>query len=141
SMRMSPDVGCSNPAIMRSVVVLPQPDGPRKTTNSPSVISSERLLTTARSPNDFVMLLRETLISAFSPQRHEDTKRTMKFWSLCALVLSSFDRTQREATDEILLHRQRKRENRHNRDDCGCAHRAPLDSILRNAAGNSDWQG
>src|SRR3954465_1452093 len=30
-----PAVGCSNPAIIRSVVVLPQPDGPRKDTNSP----------------------------------------------------------------------------------------------------------
>ncbi len=32
---MSPDVIVSNPAIMRSVVVLPQPDGPRKAMNSP----------------------------------------------------------------------------------------------------------
>src|SRR5436853_7548046 len=30
-----PDVGCSKPAIMRSVVVLPQPLGPRNETNSP----------------------------------------------------------------------------------------------------------
>ena len=28
--RISPSVGCSKPAIMRRVVVLPQPDGPRK---------------------------------------------------------------------------------------------------------------
>ena len=28
SMRISPDVTVSSPAIMRSVVVLPQPDGP-----------------------------------------------------------------------------------------------------------------
>src|SRR3954462_2507074 len=30
-----PEVGCSKPAIIRSVVVLPQPDGPRNDTNSP----------------------------------------------------------------------------------------------------------
>ena len=36
SMRISPAVGSSKPAIMRSVVVLPQPDGPTNTTNSPS---------------------------------------------------------------------------------------------------------
>ena len=27
-MRISPDAGCSRPAIARNVVVLPQPDGP-----------------------------------------------------------------------------------------------------------------
>ncbi len=32
---MVPAVGCSKPAIIRSVVVLPQPDGPRNDTNSP----------------------------------------------------------------------------------------------------------
>ena len=36
SMRISPALGSSKPAIMRSVVVLPQPDGPTSTTNSPS---------------------------------------------------------------------------------------------------------
>src|SRR5437867_13037218 len=35
-MKMSPAVGVSRPAIMLSVVVLPQPDGPTSTTNSPS---------------------------------------------------------------------------------------------------------
>ena len=33
----APDVGSSKPATMRSTVVLPQPDGPRKETNSPGV--------------------------------------------------------------------------------------------------------
>ena len=37
--RISPEVGMSKPAIMRSVVVLPQPDGPRKVTNSPRFTS------------------------------------------------------------------------------------------------------
>src|SRR3972149_5183864 len=35
SSRIVPAVGISKPAIIRSVVVLPQPDGPRKLTNSP----------------------------------------------------------------------------------------------------------
>ena len=34
-MTMLPAVGSSKPATMRSTVVLPQPDGPRKETNSP----------------------------------------------------------------------------------------------------------
>ena len=35
-MRMVPDVGVSSPAIMRSVVVLPQPDGPSSTVKLPA---------------------------------------------------------------------------------------------------------
>ena len=35
-MRMAPALGSSSPAIMRSVVVLPQPDGPSRQKNSPS---------------------------------------------------------------------------------------------------------
>src|SRR5688572_3676009 len=59
---MSPDVICSNPAIMRKVVVLPQPDGPSSTTNSPSLISIETLATTTELPNDLVTCWREMLI-------------------------------------------------------------------------------
>ncbi|MNU03652.1 hypothetical protein D3C72_2477490 [compost metagenome] len=39
SMNMSPPVISSRPAIMRSNVDLPQPDGPTKTTNSPCLMS------------------------------------------------------------------------------------------------------
>ena len=35
SRRMAPSVGVSKPAIIRSVVVLPQPDGPSIEKNSP----------------------------------------------------------------------------------------------------------
>ncbi|MGY4426732.1 hypothetical protein ACVWY2_009181 [Bradyrhizobium sp. JR6.1] len=35
-MLISPSVGCSSPATQRSVVVLPQPDGPSSTTISPA---------------------------------------------------------------------------------------------------------
>ena len=34
-----PEVVSSNPAIMRSVVVLPQPEGPSRVTNSPGAMS------------------------------------------------------------------------------------------------------
>ncbi len=37
--RTSPDVGSSKPAIIRSVVVLPQPDGPSSEKNSPLSIA------------------------------------------------------------------------------------------------------
>jgi hypothetical protein len=36
--RIAPSVGLSNPAIIRSVVVLPQPDGPSSEKNSPEPI-------------------------------------------------------------------------------------------------------
>ena len=38
SSRIRPEVGSSRPAIMRKVVVLPQPEGPSMTKNSPSSI-------------------------------------------------------------------------------------------------------
>ncbi len=47
SMTMAPAVGISKPAIMRSVVVLPQPLGPRKETNSPCATSSVKSSTAA----------------------------------------------------------------------------------------------
>src|SRR5882757_3638058 len=36
AMLISPDVGCSSPATQRKVVVLPQPEGPSRTTISPA---------------------------------------------------------------------------------------------------------
>ena len=42
SMRIWPRSGRMNPASIRSVVVLPQPEGPRRATNSRSLIASER---------------------------------------------------------------------------------------------------
>src|SRR5919204_3881704 len=46
-MRMSPSVISSRPASIRSAVLFPQPDGPTRTTNSPSAISSDKSLTAA----------------------------------------------------------------------------------------------
>ena len=42
--RMRPPVGSSSPAIMRSVVVLPQPEGPSRQKNSPSRDRERRVL-------------------------------------------------------------------------------------------------
>src|SRR3974390_1387363 len=51
-MRISPPVIFSSPAIMRSKVDLPQPEGPTKTTNSPSSIAILTPWITGVSPND-----------------------------------------------------------------------------------------
>src|SRR6202171_2932613 len=50
-IRTSPLVMSSSPAIMRSAVVLPQPDGPTRQTNSPSLISRFNLLTASAPPS------------------------------------------------------------------------------------------
>src|SRR5579871_1092034 len=59
-MRISPLVDSSNPAIIRSAVVLPQPDGPTRTINSLSRISRLMLLTAVTLSNDFVRSLNIT---------------------------------------------------------------------------------
>src|SRR5215813_9149328 len=50
-IRISPAVGCSKPAIMRRRVVFPEPEGPRKTRNSPSRVSRFTSLTAPSSPS------------------------------------------------------------------------------------------
>src|SRR5919199_2027485 len=49
-MRISPLVIDSSPASIRSAVVLPEPDGPTSTMNSPSATSSERPRTASTRP-------------------------------------------------------------------------------------------
>ena len=58
-IRMSPEVGSRNPAIIRMIVVLPQPEGPRieknapcgtaKETPSTAVVPSKRLVRSRQS--------------------------------------------------------------------------------------------
>ncbi len=53
SIRMRPPLTSSSPAMRRSSVVLPQPDGPTKTTNEPSAISRSAPLMMSCAPKDF----------------------------------------------------------------------------------------
>ena len=62
--RMRPEVGSSRPAIMRRVVVLPQPDGPSRTKNSPFSTTKLESLTAAKSPKLFCRF--STRISAIA---------------------------------------------------------------------------
>src|SRR5258706_7950566 len=50
---IDPAVGVSKPAIIRRVVVLPQPDGPRKLTNSPRSVARLKSSTAKVDPNCF----------------------------------------------------------------------------------------
>src|SRR5687767_13249304 len=63
---MSPLVTDSSPASIRSVVVLPQPDGPSSTTNSPSSISSVRSSTTCTCPNVLLTFRNPIFIQPFT---------------------------------------------------------------------------
>src|SRR5262245_10402886 len=58
----SPEVIGSSPAIMRSSVDFPQPDGPTKTTNSLRLMSRSTPLITSREPNDLRTPLSFTLL-------------------------------------------------------------------------------
>jgi hypothetical protein len=58
---ISPEVIVSRPAIIRSAVVLPHPEGPTSTANSRSRISIERLSTAVTEPNRFTRFFRITL--------------------------------------------------------------------------------
>src|ERR1700761_9444733 len=54
SIRMLPPVTSSSPAISRSSVGVPQPDGPTKTTKEPSAISRSAPLMMLTGPKDFL---------------------------------------------------------------------------------------
>src|SRR5215471_7447243 len=62
SSRMRPEVGSSSPAIIRNVVVLPQPDGPKMTKNEPCSTVKFTPFTALNAPNDFAT--NSALISA-----------------------------------------------------------------------------
>ena len=51
SMRISPSLTLSSPAIMASSVDLPQPDGPTRAMNSPVRASRSMPLSTSTAPN------------------------------------------------------------------------------------------
>src|ERR1700761_6291332 len=57
AMTTSPLVARSSPAIMRSVVVLPQPEGPRRHTTSPAATDRATLCTAVKLPKRLVTCL------------------------------------------------------------------------------------
>src|SRR3954467_12852031 len=67
SIRISPAVGCSKPAIIRSVVVLPEPDAPSSVRNSPDETLRERLSTALKSPNLLVTWRNSSRGQPFTP--------------------------------------------------------------------------
>src|SRR5689334_19271080 len=73
--RISPTVGSTKPAIRRSVVVLPQPDGPSRQTRLPCTIVSDTSSTTAFGPY-FLVNLRNSTDATSPPAIDWDVDRT-----------------------------------------------------------------
>src|SRR5487761_2344443 len=117
-MEMVPDETSSRPANMRSAVVLPQPDGPTKTMNSPSATVSDRFSTAGR-------LSPKTLVTA---------SKVISAISRCSLIEtcgagSSVD-PHGEALDEVALETEIDEHGRQCTDqraghECGDRRRAP----------------
>src|SRR3954452_16773977 len=82
-MRIDPASSGSRPASIRSAVDLPDPDGPTRTSSSPSPMSRSRLSTAAMSVPSYVRVA----------------------WSYLTAVIggSSLDRAHREPADHPLL--------------------------------------
>src|SRR5688572_2256142 len=69
SWKISPLVASSRPARMRSSVVLPQPLGPTRVTNSRSENSRSMSRSTLTSPNDWLMCSMRIVIAALALHR------------------------------------------------------------------------
>src|SRR5665213_2067831 len=72
--RILPDVGSSSPAIMRSVVVLPQPDGPSMTKNEPSATVKLDSLTAVKPPKALWSFSTRISAIALVPEVADDDK-------------------------------------------------------------------
>ena len=67
SMSTSPVSAVSNPATIRSAVVLPQPDGPSSATSSPGAISSDIPSSALAAPKARVSSRSDTLVPSRAP--------------------------------------------------------------------------
>src|SRR3954447_15010088 len=104
----------SRPATIRNAVVFPQPDGPTRTRNSPSRISSERSLT-ARTPLSKTLPTSSNVTSAMSP---------------LLPLRSALDGTARHSLDDEALRGEEKQGGRDRRGEHARRERPPLLRVL-----------
>src|SRR6185437_2317260 len=116
SMRISPSLTLSSPAIMARRVDLPQPDGPTSATNSPVCASSSIPLRTSTEPN---RLCSREMVSV-------------------AMIVPSFDGALSEPANEILAAEQVNQERRNGADQNGGARDVVGARVHRLAAGERD---
>src|SRR5258706_15865159 len=74
AMLISPDVGCSSPATQRKIVVLPQPEGPSRTTISPAGTAK---LTPSMAGRPIENCLRRSVTSSAAVMRLLPTGRSL----------------------------------------------------------------
>src|SRR5215468_2166806 len=98
-IRSSPSVMSSRPAIMFSVVDLPQPDGPTRMTNSPSAMS-RLILSTASAP---------------SGKRLVTWSRTMS--ATVSPHVLALNRARGQSSDDPALEEQHEDDDRNGDDD------------------------
>src|ERR1700757_4222872 len=92
-IKISPEVGCSSPAIMRKSVVFPEPEGPRKTRNSPSRVTRSTSLTAPSSPClNTLVSFRVSTTAIQSPSLFKSFKDTLvlSFRRFCRVLRRSF---------------------------------------------------
>src|SRR5205823_238211 len=132
SMLISPEVMSSRPATMRSVVVLPQPDGPTSTTNSWSRISRFTSLTAWVPSNFLFRSLRSTSAITWSPPC-KGGKRALRAGSWCRekwgpslFLVSAFDAAGHAG--DVVLDEERVNERHRDRAEQRTGHqRAPVE--------------
>src|SRR5919109_2744766 len=67
-----PESGCSKPAIMRRLVVLPQPDGPSREKNSPASMSRLTASTATIRPSNVLVTCSSLIVAEVSASTLQD---------------------------------------------------------------------
>src|SRR5918992_4670955 len=121
-MRISPPLGCSSPAIKRSTVDLPQPEGPSRMQNSPSVTSNETFFKTSVAP-----------------------KRLDRFFIASEAIHppgidSTFDCAGAQAANNTALKNQGQNDQWDGRDSGRCSDLAPWHGVLAGEQRNAYWK-
>src|SRR3982751_427339 len=102
SKTIEPSLRGSRPAMQASAVLLPQPEGPRKVTNSPSLMRRSSPLTAVNSPKRLVSCCRATLANSLP---------------------LAFERAGEHAAHEIALEGERDHDRRDHGQHRGREHR------------------
>src|SRR5262249_53123216 len=126
SMKTVPASGRSRPVTSRSVVVLPAPLGPKRTTNSPSLTASERSRTASTWPKRLLMCRSETLAMGFALLANGWPARRLNGHSGLRVEQAQGTEAERETYRLADLHRHARRQPRldrtllgHDGDDLG----------------------
>src|SRR5437870_9960728 len=116
SSRILPSSGRSKPAISRSVVVLPHPEGPSSEKNSPASTETSMPSTAVTSENLFVSWTSSTAPSFTSHLQGRDLVE--------GVARRRGLRTRRPAVDEVgEADREQRRDHHHRRDGVECRSR------------------